>query len=124
MKVATVVDDPRIDRSAIDRLLEVIGGDTNDLKELVEEFHATAPALVRRMEAAAQEGDTEALRIASHSLKSNARDFGAAELGALCERLEQACRSGTVADGSGQVAAIARELSAARIALDRTIADE
>lgn len=118
------MNDARIDRSAIARLLDVIGGDPEDLKELVEEFHASAPDLVGRMQSSASSGDTEGLRIAAHSLKSNGRDFGAVALAGMCERLEHECRSGTVEDGVGQVAAIAGELIAVRAALDRVIADE
>jgi HPt (histidine-containing phosphotransfer) domain-containing protein len=122
MNEANIVKDAGIDRSAIARLLDVIGGGHEDLKELVEEFHVSAPALVSRMEAAVQSGDLDALRISSHSLKANARDFGAVALADLCERLEHACKTGTVDDGGGQVSAVARELSAARTALEGIIA--
>ena len=107
-----------IDRDALRRLLEVIGGDPEDLQELVEEFETTTPGLLRSMQAAAAvDGDQQALRIVAHSLKANGRDFGAPRLADLCGALEADCRDGTVADPSGRVAAIGEELDKARAAL-------
>ena len=113
-----------IDRGAIARLLEVIGGDVDDLRELLEEFHSSTPALVDQMQAAAASGDTDALRIAAHSLKSNSRDFGALALGDLCEGLEHDCRAGAVTDGPARVAAISHELAVVRGVLNGIVADE
>jgi len=115
------VKDTVIDSSAIDRLLEVIGGDRNDLHELIEEFQSSTPLLVSRMEQAAADNNLDSLRIASHSLKANGRDFGALSLAALCERLENECRSGMVEDLDGQVLAISRALAETREALGRML---
>ncbi len=109
--------DTAIDRNALSRLLEVIGGDTGDLAELLEDYRATAPDLAGQIGAAAAAGDTESLRIAAHTLKSNARDFGATRLAALCQALELECREGAPADPSGAAAAIAAEEETARAAL-------
>lgn len=115
------MDETQIDRKAIDRLLAVIGGNRDDLLELLEEFFSAAPEILRRMEHAANNNDINALRIASHSLKSNGRDFGAVTLAGLCENLERACKSGTVEDAPGQVTAIASAFDAARRALERGV---
>ena len=115
--------DTFIDVSAIDRLLEVIGGDRNDLRELIEEFQSSTPLLLSRMVRAAADNDLDDLRIASHSLKANGRDFGAMTLATLCERLEHDCKSGAVEDPSGQVSAISRALEDARDALERILTD-
>ena len=106
-----------IDRAALDRLLDVIGGDPEDLAELIEEFDQTTPQTLAEMQGAADAGDLDALRISSHSLKSNGRDFGATALSVACEALEQACKAGNVADPIGQVAQISVELAHARSAL-------
>lgn len=117
------MNDPVIDHSAIDRLLRVIGGDIEDLRELIEEFLTSTPELVSRMEKAAEDGNLDTLRITSHTLKANGRDFGASSLAALCERLEGDCKSGLVEDPVGQVAMIARQLVATREALGRMVTD-
>jgi HPt (histidine-containing phosphotransfer) domain-containing protein len=106
-----------IDEDAIRRLLEVIGGDREDLQELTDEFEEETPKLVAKMRAAVAEGDHDALRIHAHSLKSNGRDFGAVRLAGLSERLEQQCRAGEVADPAAQVEDIGQELDRARAAL-------
>lgn len=106
-----------IDQASLDRLLDVIGGDVEDLQELIEEFSDSAPGLVVTMRKAVESGDTDALRIAAHTLKSNARDMGAIALASLCKRLEHACRAGAVEDPAGSVEAIDSELRKARVAL-------
>lgn len=106
-----------LDMAALKRLLEVIGGDPEDLDELKEEFYDTAPAIVEAMQAGLVKGDFEALRISSHSLKGNARDFGATHLADLCHTLEQKCKDGAPFDASGLVSDIVAAETAARTAL-------
>ena len=103
-----------IDGKAIRRLLDVIGGDTEDLLELVEEFQEVTPGLLQKIQSAATNSDYNSIRILAHSLKSNARDFGATTLARLCEKLEHECKNETVFDINGQVGAISGELEAAR----------
>nr|WP_276562389.1 Hpt domain-containing protein [Hoeflea prorocentri] len=98
-------------------MLDVIGGDRDDFEELLEEFEESTPQTLQKMTEAAQSADLDALRIASHSLKSNGRDFGAAALAAACEALEQACREGSVDDPQARVTEISEELQRARAAL-------
>lgn len=64
-----------IDKGALRRLLDVIGGDPEDRDELLEDDRSTGPEIVGTIGAAAIAGDLEAVRIAAHTLKSNARDF-------------------------------------------------
>ncbi len=106
-----------INLDAVHRLLSVIGGDKEDLLELLNEFQESAPILVGKMKAAAAEANLESLRISAHSLKSNGRDFGAVTLADLCENLEHACKSGEVSDPVEKVDEILRALDAAREAL-------
>jgi HPt (histidine-containing phosphotransfer) domain-containing protein len=111
------VSEPIIDETDLRRLLDVIGGDPEDFAELIEEFEESTPKTFRTMEAAAAAGDLDALRIGSHSLKSNGRDFGAKALASACERLEHDCKSGSVTEPEARVSAIGEELQRARIAL-------
>ena len=106
-----------LDLTALGRLLETIGGDMDDLRELIEDYLEDAPALVGTISAAVEKGDTEALRIAAHTLKSNARDFGAARVSALCESLEHACREGMPNDAKAAADEISAADSEARRAL-------
>ncbi len=90
-----MTDQEIIDRAALKRLLAVIGGDEEDLAELVEDFNDSAPALAATITEATSSGDCDAMRIAAHTLKSNARDFGAIHLSKLCEAMERALREET-----------------------------
>jgi HPt (histidine-containing phosphotransfer) domain-containing protein len=111
------MSDGKIDTDALQRLLRLIGGDTEDLRELVDEFLQTAPDLAASISEAAATGDRDALRIAAHTLKSNARDFGAIHLSELCAALEGACRADGPLDASAAAEDIAREEKAARSTL-------
>ncbi|MDI3338852.1 Hpt domain-containing protein [Defluviimonas aestuarii] len=115
------MSDAKIDGSAIERLLGVIGGDRDDLLELLDEFFVVAPDYLRKMQEAALSGDLDNLRIASHSLKSNSRDFGAVDLAGLCQSLEHACKSGAVSDAASQVAAIDAAFAAAKTSLNKLV---
>lgn len=106
-----------IDKAALARLLEVIGGDPDDFAELLEDFRSEAPAIQEKMQSAAAAEDLTALRICAHSLKSNARDFGATELAKICEVLERDCHSGQMDDPVGRVGKVFEELGRVQSAL-------
>jgi len=118
------MNEPILDRAAIGRLLDLIGGDPEDLDELLEDFRSAAPELTAQIGAAADCGDLDALRIAAHTLKSNARDFGALQLSALCEALELECRNGVVPDAPAKAAAIVQAEAAVRLALSDVVAED
>ncbi len=97
--------DEAIEQDALRRLLDLVGGDPADLEELLEEYVEAAPALAETLSSAAAAHDLEAMRIAAHTLKSNARDFGAHHLSDLCATVEAACRSGALSDAEATAAA-------------------
>lgn len=106
-----------IEVEVLTRLLKLIGGNPEDLRELVDEYLEIAPALSASISSAAEAGNRDTLRIAAHTLKSNARDFGAMRLSELCAKLESACRGEASYDTKSSAAEIAQEESAARKAL-------
>lgn len=106
-----------IDKAAIHRLLEVIGGDPEDLQELIEDFAEIAPELVKNMQTAIQTDDADSLRIAAHSLKSNAKDMGATSLAETSAELERACNDGDISGAAADVASIERAVTQASDAL-------
>jgi HPt (histidine-containing phosphotransfer) domain-containing protein len=111
---------PRINPAALQRLLDVIGGDREDLQELLDDYLETAPRLVAEIRAGAEARDPDAMRIAAHTLKSNAREFGAMKLSALCQDLEHACRDKTVTEPLAAADEIEAEERAASAALAGT----
>lgn len=95
-----------IDLDALKRLLSVIGGDRDGLADLIVDFSEGAPELALQIRDAAEALDAARLRMAAHSLKSNARDFGAAELAVVCAALESKAREGNLGDASRAAAEV------------------
>ena len=83
-------------RSALEALLEMVGGDTEFFAEMVDTFFEDSPELLAAAQAALAAGDTPTLRRAAHSLKSNAANFGAMELSQRCKALEELAKSGAL----------------------------
>ncbi len=106
-----------LDMAALKRLLDVIGGDPEDFEELRTEYVETAPEIITTMKEAAAAGDIDGLRVATHSLKGNARDFGAIALGEFCMALEAECKANDVLDPVASVAEIETAEAEARTAL-------
>jgi histidine phosphotransfer protein HptB len=83
-----------IDKHALDKLREIVGGQEADLVELVDSFLEEGPVLAEQLAAAQLTFDLVGMRRAAHSLKSNARDMGASELAEICAKLEARCAAG------------------------------
>ena len=87
-----------LDPAALAQLRET-AGDASLMRELIDAFLQNAPRLVGEL--AGDEADE--VRRAAHTLKSNARTFGATDLADLCQRLEERARTGEL-DGAGELA--------------------
>lgn len=83
-----------IDGAALEQLLETIGGDPEDLVELIEDFEGILPELVAQIEAGFAAKDLNQVRIAAHTLKSNARDLGVLKVATPAGFIEDAAKSG------------------------------
>jgi CheY-like chemotaxis protein/HPt (histidine-containing phosphotransfer) domain-containing protein len=87
-----------LDPAALAQLREM-AGDPSLMRDLIDAFLENAPGLVGQLG-----GDkAEEVRRAAHTLKSNARTFGAADLADLCQKLEERARAGKL-DGVGDLA--------------------
>jgi len=106
-----------IDLSALRRLLEVIGGDPDDYAELVGDYIGSTPNLAAEICNAAGSMDWETVFRTAHTLKTNARDFGAMRLATLCASLEAAAKQGCVESPEAIISEIEIEEAAARQAL-------
>lgn len=108
-----------VDIAALRRLLATIGGDFEDLDELRDDFMSSAPDLVAQMHAAIARTDAASLRVASHTLKSHAREFGLGRLHDLCAIVERTSSAGTIDTPDAHMDAIAEAEREARAALER-----
>jgi len=81
--------------------LRDLGGD-EFIAEVVDIFLADSPALIASLRSALERQDTEELRRAAHTLKSNGATFGAAAFAELCRSAEQHAKEGRL-DGVSQL---------------------
>jgi PAS domain S-box-containing protein len=97
---AEAVEYISLDDGALKNLRD-LGGD-NFLGEVIEAFLADAPELMVTLRRSLDEGSTEELRRAAHTLKSNGATLGAEEFAELCSTLEQRAKAGEL-DGASQL---------------------
>ena len=113
-----MTDDSRsVDPAALDRLLEMTGGDPEFLDELVQTFLEDAVIQLEAMRAAAGSGAAEELVRPAHSLKSNSANMGAERLAELCRSLEADARNGAVDAAGDRVTEAAQEFDRVRAEL-------
>jgi PAS domain S-box-containing protein len=96
--------------------LRDIGGD-EFIAEVVEVFLADAPALITTLRSSLGQQDTEELRRAAHTLKSNGATLGAAAFAELCRTVEHQARDGRLDGVSGLVDRIEQEFQTLQEAL-------
>jgi CheY-like chemotaxis protein len=81
--------------------LRDLGGD-EFLSEVIEAFLADAPALLATLRRSLDSQNSEELRRAAHTLKSNGATLGAAEFAEMCRTLEQRAKAGEL-DGASEL---------------------
>jgi HPt (histidine-containing phosphotransfer) domain-containing protein len=75
-----------IDPSALDRMLDMAGGDRSFVVEIIDEYLSDSAVLLATL----REASGEDLRRAAHTLKSTSASVGAGRLAELCARIEGA----------------------------------
>jgi PAS domain S-box-containing protein len=102
----------------LERLMETIGGDRSLLTALVDTFLSDAPRLVEAARRGLEHGQTDEIRRAAHTLKSNGATFGATSFSELSRQLEALARSGSLEGADELIARIDAEYERVRIALE------
>jgi HPt (histidine-containing phosphotransfer) domain-containing protein len=103
---AEEVDDPEpVDLAQI----EAAVGDPIFVRQLISTFLNDAPGLVGTLRSSLEQRNSEELRRAAHTLKSNGRTFGATALASLSEELELSAQAGTLATAGNLVTRIEKE---------------
>jgi PAS domain S-box-containing protein len=114
-------EDAVLDPEALGRLGDT-AGDRAFVAELVNVFLRDAPALLATLRDGFEDAQAPELRRAAHTLKSNARVFGAGALAELCQELEEMAKAGSLAGAAELMARIDGEY--ARVAAALHAADE
>ena len=96
-------------------IVKLLGNNQARNQRLLAKFLLTADDTIASMQGALDAGDFVELTRLAHGLKSSARSVGAMALGAHCEALEMAGRSGFHADVSDLVGGVAALFSVAKV---------
>jgi HPt (histidine-containing phosphotransfer) domain-containing protein len=107
-----------LDPSALETLLEVVGGEPALLGELIDSFLEETPPLLNNLRQALGQGDAAELRRAAHTIKSSSNDFGATTLAELCQELETMGKAGTLDRAAEVVAQAEKEYEQVRVKLE------
>jgi signal transduction histidine kinase/CheY-like chemotaxis protein/HPt (histidine-containing phosphotransfer) domain-containing protein len=104
-----VAEGDAIDMDALARLQEMVGGEPVYLHELIDSFLEDAPQLLADLRRGIDTGDTRSVRVAAHTLKSNAADLGAVRLHDFNRALEDRAKTGVLDGATGLVVEIEQE---------------
>jgi CheY-like chemotaxis protein len=108
-----------LDPSAIKRLKTTLGKRTNEmLPVLIDNFFKDAVKLQETTQQALEQNNAEELCRAAHTLKSNARNFGATALGELCQELESHSKNRELEGAKALINQIEEEYEQVRTALE------
>ncbi len=110
-----------LDLRVIDQLKELIGGDVEELHELIKLFLVEAKDILSDMDTSLETQDLELLRRSAHSLKSSSQDFGATRLSELNAALESSCRNHWPESAANHVVKIADSFKQVDVALNEYI---
>ena len=100
-----------VDVDVLRRLAASLGeGGGDAVRGLVETFRTHAPDLIAALRRGIENGDAESVRVAAHTLKSNAAMFGATALADVSRQVEASASEGVLEDGAGLVDGLASEL--------------
>jgi HPt (histidine-containing phosphotransfer) domain-containing protein len=90
--------------------------------ELIAVFLDDALKLLADLREAVDQGDSEGLERAAHTLKSSSASLGAMTLSALCKELEAMGRAGTLEGTAAKVAQVEVEYERVKAALEEQTA--
>jgi HPt (histidine-containing phosphotransfer) domain-containing protein len=108
-----------LDPAALDKLLNLVDGDRNNLSNLIQSFLDDTSKLLSDLRRSLEIGDAELLRRTGHTLKSSGRDFGATSLSQLGKQLEDLGRNKMLAGADELVAQVETEYAPITIALEK-----
>jgi HPt (histidine-containing phosphotransfer) domain-containing protein len=106
-----------LDMRALDELRASVGDDPVFVAELIDDFVEEAPRQLEILREAATTGEAESARRAAHTLKGNARTFGAEGLASLCLEAETAAAAGDLEVVRQRLSSVEAEWSRVRQAL-------
>jgi HPt (histidine-containing phosphotransfer) domain-containing protein len=107
-----------LDPPALERLMETIGDDRGSAYGAHRHVLERGARLVEAARRGLEQGQTDEVRRAAHTLKSNGASFGASSLSELSRQLETLARSGVLQGVDELIARIDAKYERVRIALE------
>ena len=83
----------KLDETALNTLLEVVGNDTSSLVELIDVFLSDCDNYLESIKSGIKSNDCALVRRAAHTLKSGARDFGDTDFFSMAKSVEELARN-------------------------------
>jgi HPt (histidine-containing phosphotransfer) domain-containing protein len=109
---------PVLDRSVIADI-RAIGGNDDLFRRILDLFVSKAPQAIAKVESLRDSSDLANLANAAHALKSLCANIGARRATAACDQLEHAARNGDSFEAGEKIGAIAAEMFAVMIEVER-----
>ena len=97
---------PSIDPAGFARLVDMAGGDTEFVAELIDTYLEDGMRQLAELQAAITAGNAADAVRPAHSLKTASANVGAARVATLCAALESDARAGSLADAEARLAFI------------------
>jgi CheY-like chemotaxis protein len=108
-----------LDPASLERLKKMLGSKAAAmLPSLIDSFFKDGAKLQASAQQAIEQGNAPELRRAAHTLKSNARNFGALKLGELCQELENRAKEEKLQGAAELLTEIGTEYTRACAALE------
>jgi HPt (histidine-containing phosphotransfer) domain-containing protein len=107
-----------LDPQAIEDLRALNPGDVSFLRELIQIYLDDSPKQIADIEQSLAQGDAPRLTRAAHSLKGSSANFGAGQLRALCEQIEQLGRSAALGGIPARLPELKAEYGRVKAALE------
>lgn len=113
-----------LDLVRVQMLRDLRPGDRSLFEQFVDAFLAKVPEDVDAVEAAVRAGDHGRLVEAAHVLKGSALNLGAAELGRICQALEDAGENEDITEANALLLLLSEQVERASYALKGLAADD
>ena len=113
-----------LDPNAIAALRALNPDDDSFFRDLVQIYLDDSPKRLAEIEDSLARSDARRLTLAAHSLKGSSANFGANELRAMCERVEQLGRQGSLGAVPEQLPALQAEFAGVKAALEGLLAEK
>lgn len=98
-----------LDAAAIGTLTEMLGGDAESLREMIDAFLEEGPARLAEARVGIDTGDVTLTGRAAHTLRSNALTFGAFGMAEVARQIETAARAGDLGAAAELLPTLERE---------------